>query len=146
MSSEQAAWPTRGSRAACDRLVRWIQNVVSPRLRMKRCVQARPGLNGQRPESRRWQWCAAEQDCVLPKFWHHTWHLLRCYYFCVPYWWKKLHKTCCGTLHKTLKWLFTCIQNKRKLPNLTLCNVSQIIKEVVLSTFQNQEPGLRNRR
>jgi len=31
----------------------------------------------------------------------------------------KLHKPCCGALHKTLTWLVTCIQNKRKLPNLT---------------------------
>ena len=48
--------------------------------------------------------------------------ILGCYYFCSPYYWEKLHKTCCGTLHKTLKWLVTCIQNKRKLPNFTLCH------------------------
>jgi len=62
-----------------------------------------------------------------------------CYWFCRPYCWTKLPKTCGGTLHKTLKWLVTCIQNKRKLPNLTLYNASQIIKKVVLSLFQTNK-------
>jgi len=52
---------------------------------------------------------------------------------------EQLHKTCGDALHKTLKWLVTCIQNKRKLPNLTLYNPSQIIEKVVLSIFQTNE-------
>jgi len=39
-------------------------------------------------------------------------------------------------LQITLKWLVTCIQNRRKLPHLTLCNASQIIEKVVLYTYQ----------
>ena len=129
-------------RILCLRLVRWVQCAfVRTRLRMNRCVNcARPGLNGWlRRESRRWRWCAAVKACVLPKFWHNTWHGLRCYWFYTPYCWTKLHKTCGGTLNKTSKWLVTCIRNKRKLPNLTLCNAAQIIQKVVLSTLQTNK-------
>ena len=40
---------------------------------------------------------------------------------------------------QTLKGLVTCIQNKRKLPHFTLYNASQIIKKVVLPTFQTNK-------
>jgi len=57
------------------RQVRWVQCAVVC-THMKWCVRCiRPGLNEWfRPEIRRWRWCAAVQDGVLLKFWHHKWH------------------------------------------------------------------------
>ena len=104
-------------------------------MRMKRCVRcARPGLNEWfRPEIWRRRWCAAVQDCVL----YLSSDIASDIFRVLPYNWTKLHKTCGGTL--TLKGLVTRIQNKRKLPNLTLYNASQIIEKVVLSTFQTNK-------
>jgi len=129
-------------RLLCLRLVRWVQcAVVCTRMRMKRCVRcARPGLNEWfRPESRRWRWCAAVQDCVLLKFWHHKWHIFRVLLILYTILLNKVTQDLWRYTAQTLKGLVTCIQNKRKLPNLTLYNASQIIKKVVLSTFQTNK-------
>jgi len=44
---------------------------------------------------------------------------------------------------QTFKGLIACIQNKCKIPNLILYNVSQIIKKVVLTTRDDHYPACR---
>jgi len=62
------------SRNSC----RQMAEAVCTWLRMRGCVHcARPGLNSWlRPASYRWRWCAAVQDSVLLKFWHHVWRVV----------------------------------------------------------------------
>jgi len=48
---------------------------------------------------------------VLLKFWHHMWHIVKVLLILYTILLYELQKTCCGTLHKTLKWLATCKTN-----------------------------------
>ena len=129
-------------RLVCLRLVRWVQCCfVCTRLRMKRCVNcARSGLNGWlRHESRRWRWCAAVKVCVLPKFWHYMWHDFEVLQSLYPTLLNKVTQDLLRYTAQNLKWLVTCIQNKRNLPHFILCNAPQIIQKVVLSTLQTNK-------
>jgi len=128
-------------RLLCLRLTQWVQcTVVCTRMHMKRCVHcAWLGLNEWfRHEIRWWRWCAAVQDYGLLKFWHHKWHIFRVLLLLYTILLNKVTQDLWWYTAQTLKGLVIYIQ-KRKLPNLTLYNASQIIKKVVLSTFQTNK-------